>query len=75
MATISTELRHFKEPDKEDLNRIFFAVPPETKAKQKSSSNEKNESGMQPEKGLEKMEVNAVLSLGEQGLEDSYVSF
>jgi hypothetical protein len=54
MATISTALRNFKEPSKDQLIQAFFSIP---------SKNEE----------VNKMEINAVLSLGEQGVEESYV--
>ncbi|PPQ85269.1 hypothetical protein CVT25_010042 [Psilocybe cyanescens] len=59
MATISTALRHFKEPTKEQLTQIFFSLPP-------------LESGEDEEKSVQdsRMDINAVLSLGEA--EDSY---
>jgi len=62
MSTISTALRHFKEPTKEQLTQIFFSLP---------AGDEAGHSG-----GLdqEKMDINAVLSLGE-AIEDSYVSY
>ena len=65
MATISTQLRNFKEPTREELNLLFFALPvdAETHAGRKDANSE-----------LEKMEINAVLCLGVQGEEDSYVS-
>ena len=61
MSTISTALRHFKEPTKEQLTQIFFSLP---------AGDEAGQSG-----GLdqEKMDISAVLSLGE-AIEDSYVS-
>ena len=63
MSTISTALRHFKEPTKEQLTQIFFSLPA-------------LESGDDAEQGggqdVSKMDINAVLSLGEA--EDSYVS-
>ncbi len=73
MATISTQLRKFKEPTKDELTRSFFSIPPE------------NEAPEQSEKGKEKgeddhdcapkgqMDINAVLSMGQEGVEDSYV--
>ena len=65
MSTISTHLRNFKEPTREQLNLLFFSLPvdAETHGGEKAVSGE-----------LEKMEINAVLSLGVQGEEDSYVS-
>jgi TBC1 domain family member 8/9 len=66
MATISTQLRNFKEPTKDHLLHLFFSIPePETSPK----NGDKH--GV-PE--TEKMEINSVLSLGEHGIEDSYVS-
>ncbi|KAH7910290.1 rab-GTPase-TBC domain-containing protein [Hygrophoropsis aurantiaca] len=64
MATISTQLRNFKEPTKEQLTHVFFSIPEVTPVPvtEKSGS----------EEDLEKMEINAVLSLGVQGVEDSY---
>ncbi|KIJ65220.1 hypothetical protein HYDPIDRAFT_131621 [Hydnomerulius pinastri MD-312] len=66
MSTISTQLRNFKEPTKDQLLHVFFSIPevppaPPAKDGEKSASVE-----------VEKMEINAVLSLGEQGVEDSY---
>ncbi|KAF7974120.1 hypothetical protein HWV62_13331 [Athelia sp. TMB] len=64
MSTISTQLRHFKEPTKDELTEIFFSVPP-------AGLNVPSEK-LPGEEPLEKMEINAVLSLGVQGEEDSY---
>ncbi|KIM44773.1 hypothetical protein M413DRAFT_442734 [Hebeloma cylindrosporum] len=61
MSTISTALRHFKEPTKEQLTQIFFSLP----ALEYGDDAEK--SGGQD---VSKMDINAVLSLGEA--EDSY---
>ncbi|CAK5268073.1 unnamed protein product [Mycena citricolor] len=68
MSTISTALRNFKEPTKEELNQIFFSLPASGLVdgvvgggSEKTSSTE-----------VEKMEINAVLSLGIQGEEDAY---
>ena len=87
MATISTVLRNFREPTREELNRIFFALPPDDsesvangsassknlKAAEKGGADAKeNEKKKAPEERGE-MEINAVLSLGEEGIEDSYV--
>jgi hypothetical protein len=63
MATISTSLRNFKEPTKEELTYIFFSIPPS------ENGNLGGENGGQD---VDKMDINAVLSLGE--VEDSYVS-
>ncbi|KAH9479789.1 Putative GTPase-activating protein [Psilocybe cubensis] len=59
MATISTALRHFKEPTKEQLTQIFFSLPPLDSEKDGEKSGQDS-----------KMDINAVLSLGEA--EDSY---
>jgi hypothetical protein len=67
MSTISTQLRNFKEPTKDQLTHVFFSIPEALpvpiKNKEKQGSGE-----------VEKMEINAILSLGAQGVEDSYVS-
>lgn len=65
MATISTALRNFKEPSKEQLTHIFFSIPPDPTAKA-------GKKGDQDADATEKMDINAVLSLGVQGVEDSY---
>lgn len=63
MATISTQLRNFKEPTREQLNLLFFALPPEVE-----------HYGREAGAGeLEKIEVGAILSLGVQGVEEAYV--
>ena len=61
MATISTQLRNFKEPTREELNLLFFSLPIDanTHGGEKSASGE-----------LEKMEISAVLSLGAQSVEE-----
>ena len=72
MSTISTQLRNFKEPTKEQLTEIFFSIPP---AESSTISNGGTPVEKLPnEEQSEKMEINAVLSLGVQGEEDSYVS-
>ena len=109
MSTISTHLRNFKEPTKDQLTQLFFALPSSVnggvdahglangsvaadavaqsekekggggsaekeKEKEKEKGQERRASGGVSETELEKMEINAVLSLGVQGEEDSYVS-
>lgn len=92
MATISTHLRNFKEPTKDQLTELFFALPasatgaslngmnpgpssgPGSAGAATTSGGEKGAATSGPETELEKMEINAVLSLGVQGEEDSYVS-
>ncbi|GLB43224.1 putative TBC-domain-containing protein [Lyophyllum shimeji] len=63
MSTISTALRNFKEPTKEQLTQIFFSLPSAGLL-----------DGLEKTDGqyVEKMDINAVLSLGVQGLEESY---
>ncbi|KAF8903468.1 rab-GTPase-TBC domain-containing protein [Gymnopilus junonius] len=60
MSIISTALRHFKEPTKEQLTEIFFSIPSLDLSVEGSSQNDEQD----------KMDINAVLSLGEE--EDSY---
>ena len=76
MATISTALRKFQEPSRDDLTRLFFALPSEEPETGTSSNGNGEKSavskaGTPDERG--EMEINAVLSLGEEGIEDSYV--
>lgn len=71
MSTISTQLRNFKEPTKEQLTEIFFSIPP---AELSSTSNGGTPIEKLSNEEPDKMEINAVLSLGVQGEEDSYVS-
>ncbi|KAJ3497556.1 hypothetical protein NLJ89_g10334 [Agrocybe chaxingu] len=59
--SISTALRHFKEPTKEELTQIFFSLPPTSGVPKSDNSSDED---------VEKMEINAVLSVGEA--EDSY---
>lgn len=73
MSTISTQLRHFKEPTKDQLTEIFFSIPPAAAGYGKLDPGTPVEK-LPNEEPLEKMEINAVLSLGVQGEEDSYVS-
>lgn len=75
MSTISPHLRNFKEPTKEQLTHLFFALPPVVNGADANGNGPRSEKGASPpEAELEKMEINAVLSLGVQGEEDSYVS-
>ena len=71
MSTISTQLRHFKEPTKDQLTEIFFSIPPADYDKRDPGTPVEKLPNEEP---LEKMEINAVFSLGVQGEEDSYVS-
>lgn len=65
MTTISTQLRNFKEPTKDELNLLYFSLPLDAE----SHGGEKGAHGE-----LEKMEISAVLSLAQQGVEEAYVS-
>ncbi|KAI0064014.1 TBC-domain-containing protein [Artomyces pyxidatus] len=65
MATISTQLRNFKEPDKDEQALLFFSIP-------SSGSSGKGQEGKPTSDSHEKMEINAVLSLGGQSQEDPY---
>lgn len=65
MSTISTQLRNFKEPTKDQLTHIFFSIPEMPPVPLKDT--EKQGTG-----DIEKMEINAILSLGAQEVEDSY---
>ena len=67
MATISAELRNHKEPTKDEVTKMFFGIPEE----KKRSGEEGGVNG----KAVDRMEINAVLSMGEQGVEDAYVRF
>ncbi|KAJ7261890.1 rab-GTPase-TBC domain-containing protein [Mycena rebaudengoi] len=63
MSTISTALRNFKEPTKEQVTQIFFSLP---------SVGSLDGTEKTPAQEVEKMDINAVLSLGVQGEEDAY---
>jgi len=58
---ISTALRNFKEPTKDELTHIYFSIPPSTITD--AASND-----------IDKMDINAVLTLGDAE-EESYVSY
>ena len=68
MSTISTQLRNFKEPDRDEQSLLFFAIPP-THVKVKGIGGTQNNH----EDGQHKMEINAMLSLASDGPEDPYV--
>ncbi|KIY62659.1 TBC-domain-containing protein [Cylindrobasidium torrendii FP15055 ss-10] len=67
MSTISTALRNFKEPTKDELTEIFFSIPSaaSTPPAPKDEVTNKTEE-------VERMEINAVMSMGVHGEEDSY---
>ncbi|KAI0080218.1 TBC-domain-containing protein [Panus rudis PR-1116 ss-1] len=60
MSTISTQLRNFKEPTKEELNHLFFSLPPDVRSYDEKGNEQ------------ERMEINAVLSLTTEAEEDPY---
>lgn len=62
MSTISTALRHFKEPTRDQLTEIFFSLPPTESKGHGSGKGDEHDT---------KMDINAVLSVGE--VEDAYV--
>ena len=79
-TVISTALRNFKEPTKEQLTQIFFSLPPDQYLYSYDQSEKEKEKGKMLGGGgfggdekIEKMDINAVLSLGVQGEEESYV--
>ncbi|KAI5121866.1 hypothetical protein M0805_001074 [Coniferiporia weirii] len=75
MATISTQLRKFKEPTRNDLTRFFFALPPDTATDVNAQTAQEVGKGPSMDGGADacgEMEINAVLSLGQEGVEDSY---
>jgi len=63
MAAIASQLRNYKEPGREQLTHLFFALPG-------ADGNPPDESYA----NLESLDINAVFSLGAPGQEDSYVS-
>lgn len=73
MSTISTQVRNFREPTKDQLLYAFFSIPDVSSSSTqeghtKYGSNEKSS----PLVDFDKMEISAVLTLGEQGVEDAY---
>lgn len=66
MSTISAQLRNFKEPDRDELSLLFFAIPPPHVKGVGTGPNNAEDS-------LHKMDINAVLSLATEGAEDTYV--
>lgn len=76
--SISTQLRNFKEPTKDELTEIFFSIPPRVRqdvVPPSSPISPKEKSPKIGEEKVEDMEINAVLSLSTQGDEESYVRF
>ncbi|KAK7687746.1 hypothetical protein QCA50_008964 [Cerrena zonata] len=62
MATISTYLRNFKEPSKDQLTQLFFAIPETPPTIGKADKDEEPE----------RMEISAVLTLSQDASEDPY---
>lgn len=74
--SISTQLRYFKEPTKDQLTEIFFSIPPRNKSDVKlppTPASPKASLALTSDERAEDMEINAVLSLSTQGDEESYV--
>lgn len=69
MSTISTQVRNFKDPTKDQLLHAFFSIYESTPMRCSKDGEKSASSG-----DLDKMEINAVLTLGEPGVEDAYVS-
>lgn len=65
MSTISTQLRNFKDPTKEELTELYFSIP---------ASQDPNEPVGEKAQQPERMEINATLSMGPEAEEESYVS-
>jgi TBC1 domain family member 8/9 len=63
MAAVAAQLRNFKEPSKDQLTQLFFSLP----------NFEETTDNISRDELPEPMEINAVLSLGIAGQEDSYV--
>lgn len=73
MATISTQLRKSRDPTKDELIRHFFAIADEEESATKSVNGDLSKGGDFVSAKEGQIEVNAVLSLGQEGVEDSYV--
>ncbi|KAJ7595834.1 rab-GTPase-TBC domain-containing protein [Mycena floridula] len=67
MSTISTALRNFKEPTKDQLTQIFFSIPSVSTL---PLPGDEEPTTTYPD--VERLDINAVLSMGVQGEEDSY---
>jgi len=70
MTVISTALRNFKEPTRDQLTQNFFALPSSPGMFSSDEPAGEKQSGTDD---VERMDINAVLSLGVPGEEDSYV--
>jgi hypothetical protein len=67
MSTISTQLRNFKDPTREQITELYFCIPP-ADAPSAYSPN-----GKPPAEDVEHMDINATLSAGPETEEESYV--
>ena len=75
MATISTHLRNFKEPTKDQLTQLFFSLPVDPQIEGVPEKEKEKASGSSGNGGdLERMEISATLTLGVSGVEEPYVS-
>lgn len=78
MSTISTQLRNFKDPTKDELTELFFSIPDPQPSDVLGNSAAPNEKGSTQRAGaadqVERMEINATLSMGPELEEESYVS-
>jgi hypothetical protein len=79
MSTISTQLRAFKDPTKDELTALFFAIPApgsglSGEVGSASYVSEKAAADGRAEEEVERMEINATLSVGPEVEEESYVS-
>ncbi|KAI6009228.1 rab-GTPase-TBC domain-containing protein [Pisolithus marmoratus] len=73
MSTISTQVRNFKEPTKDQLLYAFFSIPDDSSSLSSSQVGRTKSEKSGPSVDLDsKMEISAVLTLGEQGVEDAY---
>jgi hypothetical protein len=73
MSTISTQLRNFKDPTKEQITEQYFCIPPHDAPTNTSGSSNEKQAAVEPE--VERMEINATLSAGPETEEESYVRF
>lgn len=71
MSTISTQVRTFKEPTKDQLLYAFFSIPDIPISSSCGHGSKKPGSSGE----IDTMEISAVLTLGEREVEDAYVSF
>jgi hypothetical protein len=71
MSTISTQLRNFKDPTKEQITELYFCIPPHDAPTTTSGSSNEKQAAVEPE--VERMEINATLSAGPETEEESYV--